>query len=329
MKYQETTLALILIVVLSFQVQENVAYGILRFPRFSNPKPTNNPNRILAEVKSDHDSTDNPLVIIDFHEKTIGWPTAKDKPINLTPPQRITTKYSFSLNNDTEQINWKVFGSNGSTVIDQDIPVDPSYWPYIQFFCFISERLNCGFFVFVNSIQNQSIYQMLLCFFDTTPSMFINLTAPGQYENSKLGALTTKWSGEVSSNEKYSITSNMTLRDELVIFDEEAILTNEWGELRFYYRFSIEHGLEYIASRAIYFSEELWNTQTKQIFIVKQTSVNAYNYNLSREIVETNVSFSEEQLFNMLSKHLSTSFPPFQYLMIVLPLIILFRRKVL
>lgn len=321
MKYFGTSLAFVLILVLSFHVQEDVAWLMLKFPRLVNPKSTSNPNRILVEVKNDSDSTDNPLVTIDFQKKTITWPLSEDIPINLTPPHKLTTNYCFNLTCDMDQMYWKVFSPNGSILINQKVPLNCSFWPHIRFACFVSERLNSAFLVFPRqkySPDDLRSTHVLLRNFSQNTSKMINIT---QNDNEYFEMMVLWDMAGDAVKEMYDISDMPT------IYDEEAIVTYLWNgcpEHEFYYRFSMDNGLEFLVERTVKASDELWNTQTKQLIILEGRVVHMIGYNSSHEIEKTNITFTANQLSFFLSKPLS--FPPLQYLIIIPLLVILFKK---
>lgn len=322
MKSEGKLVAVFLILILCFHIQEDAAWLFLKFPRLENPNPTKDPNRILAEVKEDFDSTDNPVVTIDFEKKTLFWPKSDDTPINLTSPQQLTVGYSFNLTRIMDQAYWNVYSPNGSIIISHKVPLNCSFWPLIKFACFISERQNSAFFIFPGQwIRSDDLYSthVLIYNFGQNTSHMINITQT-EYEYFEMVVL---WDLLGDVKERYDISDMPT------VYDEEAIVTYTWNccpEHLYYYRFSIENGLEFLIERTVKASYELWNTQTKQLIILEGRDVHRISYNSSHKIEKSNLTFTADYLSSFLTKPLRITFPNLQYIIIVLSLVILFRR---
>ncbi|MFX0183507.1 MAG: hypothetical protein ACFE95_10540 [Candidatus Hodarchaeota archaeon] len=308
-------MAVFLLIFLSIHLMQEVTLNcyVLSYPRLTNPQPTNDPTRILAEVQKDYNSTTNPIVVIDFQKKSISRPLAEDNPIVLPSPQKITANYTFNLTCDIPRVFWKVFAPNGSILIDQKAPIECWDWPEFGFSCFVSEPLNCAFLCYY--AYNYTVH-ILISSFGINSSKLIKTT---QIEILAMIESTEEWLWEVDRSE-YGISDMPIIYDEerLVMFQSSTSRRNK--EL---FRFSIENGLEYLASLHRV-NRKIWNIQTKQLIILGGRSAELISYNSSQEIETINITFSEAQLSNFLSKPLS--FPPLQVSVIVLALIILFLK---
>jgi hypothetical protein len=289
---------------------------VLTYPRLTNPQPTKNPTRILAEVQKEHNSTTNPSVVIDFQKKLINLPSSEDEPIDLPSPRKITANYMFNLTCDIPQVFWKVFAPNGSILVDQKIPTECWDWPEFEFYCFVSELLNCAFLGYNTYNWNTTppyTAHLFISSFGNNSSKLINST---QIELAAI-EVEDEWIREVK-NSKYGIS------DMPSIYDEERIVTFTFSyQCTSFFRFSIETGLEYLTHQSGV-DGRIWNIQTKQLIILKGRSAELISYNSSQEIETTKITFSEAQLSYFIPK--SLFFPPLQVLVIVLSLIVLFLK---
>ncbi|MFX0210870.1 MAG: hypothetical protein ACFFDT_33130 [Candidatus Hodarchaeota archaeon] len=305
-------MAVFLLIFLSIHIMREatpLSY-VLTYPRLTNPQPTKNPTRILAEVQKEEDSTSNPSVVIDFREKSISRPSSEDNPIDLPPPQKIAANYTFNLTCVIPLVFWKVFAPNGSILIDQKVLIECWDWPQFRFYCFVSELLNCAFLGYY--AYNDTAH-ILISSFGNNSSKLISTT---QIEILAIAEM-EEWIRKVEES-KYGIS------DMPSIYDEERIVTFTFSyQCTSFFRFSIETGLEYLTHQSGV-DGRIWNIQTKQLIILKGRSAELISYNSSQEIATTKITFSEAQLSYFLPK--SLSFPPLQVLVIVLSLIALFLK---
>lgn len=236
---------------------------------------------VIAEIHTEN-RTLNKKITINLQNLSLISDTPMENTISFEPSVD-TQKYQSNFTTTPQnQTHWELLAENGSVLINTTLPN-------------INKTLNRFFFYFLNPILGRGY-------------VVVNDEWGGIFSNATVFTIT------FSSNEiRKSIVLWEWSEEPVTVFPQEGLLKKRAGCCYcvddYYYRFSLDHGLEYLTKTYLWSSTVL-DLRTKQIIMVHSINnkIEVVDYNLTQPARKRSTRFNESNLESFIKDTSTTSY---------------------